>query len=77
MKSVLLKLVGFYKRWISPLFPPACRFHPTCSDYAADALKEWGVFRGLLLTCRRLLKCHPFHPGGFDYVPANIERRKK
>ena len=76
MKAVLLKFIGIYKRWISPLLPQACRFHPTCSDYAAEALKEWGVGRGIYLAARRLLKCHPFHPGGFDYVPAKIERRK-
>ncbi len=71
----MLKLLSFYKRFVSPLFPPACRFHPTCSDYAAEALREWGAFRGSLLALKRLIKCHPFHPGGFDYVPAKIEKR--
>jgi uncharacterized protein len=61
--------IRFYKRFISPLLPPACRFHPTCSVYALEALRKHGALRGLRLTVWRLLRCQPFHPGGFDPVP--------
>jgi hypothetical protein len=61
--------IRFYKRFISPLLPPACRFHPSCSVYALEALQKHGALRGLRLTLWRLLRCQPFHPGGFDPVP--------
>jgi hypothetical protein len=57
-----------YKRFISPLMPPVCRFEPTCSVYAAEAIETQGLY-GLWLAVARILKCHPFHPGGFDPVP--------
>jgi len=57
-----------YKRYISPLLPPACRFHPTCSEYAYQALQRHGLLRGCLMAAGRLVRCHPFHPGGFDPV---------
>jgi putative membrane protein insertion efficiency factor len=66
---LLVLPIRFYKRFISPLLPPACRFHPTCSVYAMEALQKHGAFRGLRLTLWRLLRCQPFHPGGFDPVP--------
>ncbi len=74
---ILLQLIRFYKRFISPFLPPSCRFHPTCSDYAADAIREWGTVKGSLLAVKRLVKCHPLHPGGFDYVPANMKKTTK
>lgn len=77
MKVILLQLIKFYKRFLSPLFPASCRFHPTCSDYAASAIKEWGAARGSLLAAKRLFKCHPFHPGGFDSVPVNLKKSIK
>lgn len=61
--------IRLYKRWLSPLLPPACRFHPSCSVYALQALEKHGAFKGLRLTLWRLLRCQPFHPGGFDPVP--------
>lgn len=57
----------FYKRRISPALPASCRFHPTCSEYAHMAVAKYGVARGLWKTAGRLLRCHPFHPGGVDY----------
>ena len=65
----LLAAVAFYSRAISPAFPPRCRFAPTCSAYAAEAIAEHGAARGSWLALRRLLKCAPWHPGGFDPVP--------
>lgn len=59
----------FYKRFVSPLLPPACRFTPTCSDYAREAVLRHGLARGLSLAARRLAHCHPFHVGGPDPVP--------
>jgi uncharacterized protein len=64
---VLVALIRFYQCF-SRLTPPVCRFRPTCSEYAAQALQEYGPLRGLWLAVRRLCKCHPFHPGGYDPV---------
>jgi putative membrane protein insertion efficiency factor len=63
---LLVFLLGVYKRRISPLLPPSCRFTPTCSEYARLALLKHGVLRGLALTAGRLLRCQPLHPGGVD-----------
>jgi uncharacterized protein len=65
----LLVLLRGYQRWISPLLGPRCRFYPSCSAYAVTAIERFGALRGTYLAARRLLRCHPFHPGGFDYVP--------
>jgi hypothetical protein len=73
MKSLALALIRHYQACISPLLPPACRFHPTCSEYACEAVERWGVGRGILLAARRLLRCHPFGGLGFDPVPAPPE----
>jgi len=69
MTRAALLLIRIYQVLISPLFPGCCRFAPTCSQYAAEALGRYGVWRGLGLTIRRLGRCHPFHPGGWDPVP--------
>lgn len=66
---VLIAMLAAYKHYVSPLLPPACRFHPTCSEYMAEALRVYGLGRGLWLGARRLGRCHPWHPGGFDPVP--------
>ncbi|MGH7205805.1 MAG: membrane protein insertion efficiency factor YidD [Nitrospiraceae bacterium] len=68
MRQLCLSLIRLYQRWVSPLLAPACRFEPTCSRYACEAIQRFGVLRGLGWACRRLLKCHPFHPGGLDPV---------
>jgi putative membrane protein insertion efficiency factor len=69
MKRLFLWLIRFYQRHISPSLPPACRFTPTCSEYALQAIEKYGALKGGYLALRRILKCHPFHPGGYDPVP--------
>jgi len=69
MKYVFIFVITLYQKLISPLFPPACRFYPTCSDYSKQALKKYGFFKGLYLSVKRVLRCHPFNPGGYDPVP--------
>ncbi|NMO90264.1 membrane protein insertion efficiency factor YidD [Actinomycetospora sp. TBRC 11914] len=71
---VVLALLGFYRRWISPMFLPHCRFHPSCSAYAVEAVSVHGVLRGTALALVRLLKCAPWHPGGLDPVPPRRPR---
>lgn len=61
--------IRFYRRYVSPLTPPSCRFHPTCSAYGEEAVRRYGAARGGWLTLRRLLRCHPFCKGGYDPVP--------
>lgn len=68
MRTIILAGITFYQRWISPMLGPACRFEPSCSRYAADAIRHFGVLKGTGKACLRLLKCHPFHPGGEDPV---------
>ncbi len=69
MTRVLLTLIHAYQRSISRYTPPTCRFSPSCSAYAAEAVARYGVWRGVSLAVRRVLRCHPFHPGGYDPVP--------
>ena len=69
MRAVALLLLRFYKRFISPLLPPMCRFEPTCSVYMMRAVEKYGAVRGVWLGLRRLARCHPFNPGGWDPVP--------
>ena len=66
--SAVLGLLRLYKKLITPLLPPMCRFHPTCSKYSYEAFQRHGLARGSILTLKRLSRCHPFHPGGFDPV---------
>ncbi|RDI96231.1 membrane protein insertion efficiency factor YidD [Meiothermus sp. QL-1] len=74
LNRLLMAGVRFYRRYLSPLKPPTCRFYPTCSQYALEALERHGPFWGLYLSLRRILKCHPLHPGGLDYVPKERPR---
>ena len=67
--SAALALIDFYKDAISPVLPQSCRFYPSCSTYAAEAVQRFGVVRGGLMALRRLTRCHPWHPGGIDPVP--------
>ena len=69
MKHLMIALVKFYQRFISPLKPPCCRFTPTCSAYAIEAFTKRGFFAGLILTVWRILRCNPFARGGYDPVP--------
>lgn len=69
MAVILLKLVRIYREYISPLFPPRCRFYPTCSEYAEVAVQRFGATKGIVLAVKRILKCHPWHAGGVDPVP--------
>ncbi len=74
-QRLVLAPVHFYRRFLSPLkAQPSCRFHPTCSAYAVEAVSQHGAIKGLWLALRRILKCHPLHPGGFDPVPPKAKR---
>jgi hypothetical protein len=68
MQRLIIGTLQFYKRWLSPMLPSACRFHPTCSDYMREAVLRHGVTQGVRLGTQRLLRCHPFHEGGIDPV---------
>jgi uncharacterized protein len=75
VKRVVLAALAAYRRWISPGLPRRCRYEPTCSAYAAQAVRRFGVARGLLLAAWRLLRCNPFSHGGFDPVPRRFTLR--
>ena len=77
MKQMLIKAIRFYQRKISPLFGPKCRFYPTCSHYAIEAIEKHGVLKGTLLAALRLMRCNPLFPGGYDPVPEKKDKRKK
>lgn len=69
VKTILLFLIRCYRRFISPRFPPCCRFYPTCSVYAMQAIEKYGAAKGGWLALKRIVRCHPFNDGGFDPVP--------
>jgi uncharacterized protein len=69
IKFLFLFIIKVYQLTLSPLLGPACRFYPSCSEYAYDAINKYGVMRGFFLAVKRLLRCHPFHPGGIDPIP--------
>ncbi len=70
MTKIALWLVRSYQRRVSPLLPPVCRFYPSCSEYARQALERYGFLRGSWMALRRVARCHPFNPGGYDPVPS-------
>lgn len=76
MKYIGIFLVKLYQKFISPLKPPCCRFRPTCSQYAIEAFREWGLIAGLALTVWRILRCNPFSKGGDDSVPKRPRKGK-
>ena len=69
MSKILIALIVFYQKYISPLKSATCRFYPSCSDYTMQAIQKHGFYKGTLLAIRRILKCHPYHTGGYDPVP--------
>lgn len=69
MKSIVQAPIRFYRKFLSPLKPPTCRFYPTCSAYALESIETHGALKGSALAVKRICKCHPFHPGGVDLVP--------
>ena len=73
-RTPVVAVLRFYKRFISPMLPPACRFQPTCSEYAMEAVERFGVVKGTALATRRLARCHPWSRGGFDPVPVHGRR---
>ena len=66
---LFIGLIRFYQIFLSPLFPPSCRFYPSCSNYALEAVRRHGPFKGFFLTVKRILRCHPYCKGGYDPVP--------
>ena len=77
IKKIFIGLVKFYRKYISPLKKPCCRFTPTCSEYALEAFEKYGVIKGLYLSVKRILRCNPFCKGGVDHVPEKITFGKK
>lgn len=75
MKQLIIKAIRFYQKKISPLFGPKCRYYPTCSQYAIQAIEIHGVFKGSVLTVFRLLRCNPLFPGGYDPVPEKKQKK--
>jgi putative membrane protein insertion efficiency factor len=76
-KKIIQLLIRLYRRALSPLLGPRCRYYPSCSQYALEALEEHGALRGLWLALRRIGRCHPLHPGGFDPVPKRSDSHSR
>ena len=74
LKKLFLSIIRIYQRFISPMTPPTCRFYPTCSEYTKEAIEVYGAFKGGYMGVKRILKCHPFHEGGFD--PVHLKKDK-
>ncbi|KOP83851.1 membrane protein insertion efficiency factor YidD [Cytobacillus solani] len=77
LKQLMIGVIRFYQIVISPLKPPTCRFYPTCSHYGLESVKRFGALKGGWLAIKRIVKCHPFHPGGFDPVPEKSPKIKE
>ena len=75
-ETLAISTIVMYRKMLSPLFPPSCIYTPTCSEYAETAIMRYGLFKGLRLATRRILRCHPFREGGYDPVPDKWENRK-
>lgn len=75
MKYILMAIIRLYQWFISPFFPPSCRFEPTCSHYSYEAINRFGFFKGLWLSAKRISKCHPYRDGGYDPVPEKFETK--
>jgi hypothetical protein len=73
---ILKAPIRFYRKFISPLKPPTCRFYPSCSQYALQAIDEYGALQGSWMAVKRVARCHPFHPGGYDPVPPNPHKNQ-
>jgi len=76
MKHFFIGIIKFYQKFISPIKPRTCRFYPTCSAYGLESYQRFGAFKGTILTVSRIVKCHPFHPGGVDLVPEKDNHSK-
>ncbi|MBM9929956.1 membrane protein insertion efficiency factor YidD [Pediococcus pentosaceus] len=76
MKQILLLIIRGYQKFISPMFPPSCRYYPTCSNYSLQAIKRFGAIKGGLMGVARILRCHPFVRGGYDPVPDNFSLKR-
>lgn len=76
MKYILIYIFKFYKKFLSPMFPPSCRFYPSCSSYFIEALEKHGIFIGTFLGIKRVLRCNPFFEGGFDPVPEKFHFKR-
>lgn len=76
MKFLVMGIFRFYQKFISPMTPPSCRFYPTCSHYGVEAVEKHGAIKGTYLAISRILRCHPFHKGGYDPVPEEWPTKK-
>ena len=76
MKKIFIGLIRGYQRFISPLFPPSCRYYPTCSNYSVQAIQKHGAIKGSIMGTSRILRCHPFVKGGYDPVPEQFSIRR-
>ena len=77
MKKIFIFIITLYQKYISPLKPSTCRFYPTCSEYAIQALEKYGLFKGIWLATKRLSRCHPFNTGGYDPLPDSLKITNK
>lgn len=77
MKKIFMLLIRIYKKFISPVLPPSCRYYPTCSQYALEAIDRFGALKGGWLAVKRILRCHPYHSGGFDPVPLIYPKKNR
>ncbi|MBI5195344.1 MAG: membrane protein insertion efficiency factor YidD [Nitrospirae bacterium] len=76
MKNFVIIIINFYKKYLSPFLPASCRFYPSCSAYSLEAVKKHGIAKGLSFSAKRIVKCHPFHQGGYDPVPIYRDSQK-